>query len=325
LAEQGPAEDPRRYDLFKRLTTVASAAGDYAAANTYISSAIQWRLDRMGPNDSQAIADRLKQVGIYRAMSDNAGARIALEVVIAKHEEIGGRRSAPLADDHSLMGQIDFESHQKEDAAREWELAIALRSLNAGPLDVTQVPDLDRLGGVCIELLRYPEAETIFRRALIIRESVLGAEHADLLATLDGLAYAYFGQKKYDEAEATYQRLIALWTKSVGETHPMLAIALDKLAVFYAAQKRHDEALAAFERANAIRALFLAQGLVKQADDAITNGDPPETATALDRRALQALEPPNPIYDDMREKIAQALLPDGAAAAKKAPKTAPKK
>ena len=239
LVEQASAEDPRRYDVLKRLTTVASAAGDYAAANRYLEAAIQWRLDRVGPGDPQVIANRLQQVGIYRAMGDDADARDLLETVIVKHEELGGRRSPALADDHSLMGQIDFESHKKEGAAQEWELAIALRGINAGPLDVTQVPDLDRLGGVYIELLRYQDAEETFRKALIIRESVLGSEHADLLATLDGLAYSYFGQKKYDEAEAAYKRLIALWTKSVGETHPMLAIALDKLAVFYAAQQKY--------------------------------------------------------------------------------------
>jgi tetratricopeptide (TPR) repeat protein len=311
--EQTPAEDPRRYDVLKRLTTVASAAGDYAAANRYLDAAIQWRLDRVGPNDPQVIANRLQQVGIYRAMGDDASARDVLETVIVKHEELGGRRSPALADDHSLMGQLDFESHKKAEAAQEWELALALRGLNAGPLDVTQVPDLDRLGGVYIELLRYRDAEETYRKALIIRESVLGSEHADLLATLDGLAYSYFGQKKYEEAEPVYKRLIALWTKSVGETHPMLAIAMDKLAVFYVAQEKYDQAREAREQANAIRALFLAQGLRKEAADVASAGDLPG-AIALSRRALRTLDPPNPLYDELREALSRNEGPEGWAA-----------
>jgi tetratricopeptide (TPR) repeat protein len=311
--EQAQAEDPRRYDILKRLTTVASASGDYAAANRYLDLAIQWRLDRTGPADAQVIAGRLQQVGIYRAMGDDADARVVLQAVIVKHEELGGRRNAALADDHSLMGQIDFESHKKEDAAQEWELAIALRGVNAGPLDVTQVPDLDRLGGVYIELRRYPDAEETFRKALIIRESVLGSEHAELLATLDGLAYAYFGEKKYDEAEAAYNRLIALWTKSVGETHPMLAITLDKVAVFYAAQEKWDQAREAHERANAIRTLFLAQGLRKEALDLASGGNVPG-AVALSRRALRELDPPNPLFDQLREQISRNVGTKGGAA-----------
>jgi tetratricopeptide (TPR) repeat protein len=292
---------------------VASAAGDYAAANRYLDAAIQWRLDRTGPADPQVLAGRLQQVGIYRARGDDVDSRVVLQTVIVKHEELGGRRNPALADDHSLMGQIDFESHKKEDAAQEWELAIALRGISAGALDVAQVPDLDRLGGVYIELLRYQEAEEAFRKALIIRESVLGAEHADLLATLDGLAYAYFGEKKYEEAEAAYKRLIALWTKAVGETHPMLAIALDKLALFYDKQQRYAESREAYERANAIRALFLAQGLHKEALDIASSGDAP-AAIALSRRALREIDPPNPLYDQLREQISRNAGPEGGAA-----------
>jgi len=313
IVEQGPAEDLRHYDILKRLTAVASAAGDYAAANRYLDAAIQWRLDRTGPADPQVLAGRLQQVGIYRAMGDDVEARVVLQTVIVKHEELGGRRSPALADDHSLMGQIDFETHKKEDAAQEWELAIALRGINTGPLDVTQVPDLDRLGGAYIELLRYQDAEDTYRKALIIRESVLGAEHADLLATLDGLAYAYFGEKKYDEAEAVYKRLIALWTKAVGETHPMLAIALDKLAVFYDKQERYVEAREAYERANAIRTLFLAQGLNKEALDVASSGDIP-AAIALSRRALRTLDPPNPLYDALRAQLSRNMGPEAGAA-----------
>ena len=313
IVEQGPAEDPRRFDILKRLTTVASATGDYPAANRYLDAAIQWRLDRTGPADPQVLAGRLQQVGIYRAMGDDADAKIVLQTLIVKHEELGGRRSPALADDHSLMGQIDFESHKKGDAAQEWELAIALRAINSGPLDVTQVPDLDRLGGVYIELLRYQDAEETYRKALIIRESVLGAEHADLLATLDGLAYSYFGQKKYEEAEAAYKRLIALWTKAVGETHPMLAIALDKLALFYDKQQRYPEAREAYERANAIRTLFLAQGLHKEAVDIASSGDVPGSI-ALSRRALREMDPPNPLFDQLREQISQSVTSEGGTA-----------
>ncbi len=326
--EQTPAENPQRFDVMKRLSTVAAAAGDYPACNTYLEAAIAWRTERFGASDPQVMAERLHQVGIYRAMGDGVAAREALQAVIAKHEEIGGRRNPDLADDHSLMGQIDLDVHQKKAAIQEFQLAIILRSLNASPLDVTQVPDLDRLGSLYIdkEILDYRQAEDIFRRALIIRESVLGSEHADLLATLDGLAYAYFGQQKYPEAEAAYQRLIALWTKSVGETHPMLALALDKLAVFYAAQKRHEEARAVYEHANAIRALVFAQGLVKEADDARTNTDPTAVSEALYQRALHALEPPNPLYDPLHDAINEVLQPPGpAAATKKTAKTAPKK
>ena len=48
-------------------------------------------------------------------------------------------------------------------------------------------------------------AEATFRRALVIRERLLGPDNSGLITTVEGLAYAQFGEKKYDEAESGIQ------------------------------------------------------------------------------------------------------------------------
>ena len=149
----------------------------------------------------------------------------------------------------------------------------------------------------------YDKAEETYRHALVVRETLYGKTHADLIATVDGLAYALFGQKKFDAAEPVYQRLLALWVTSVGEqTHPMVAIALDKIAVFYATQKKWDQARDATTRANAIRAYLLADGLSGEASQRIDEGKLAE-AIPVYQRALKALDIPNPIYDEQRAII----------------------
>jgi tetratricopeptide (TPR) repeat protein len=155
-------------------------------------------------------------------------------------------------------------------------------------------------------LRAYDKAESAYRHALVIRESLFGKINADLIADVDGLAYALFGQKKYDEAEAAYQRLVALWSASVGEDHPMMAIALDKVAVFYIEQKKFDQAKEQADRANAIRAKFLAEGLSEQASEQFSEGNKDATM-ALYQRAVKALDPPNPIYDKLRGELAEML------------------
>ena len=146
------------------------------------------------------------------------------------------------------------------------------------------------------------------------------SDSADLIVSVDGLAYAYFGEKNYDAADAAYKRLLSLWEKSVGPTHPMMAVALDKVAVFYSAQKKMPEAMAAFERANAVRAHFFATGLSREATQAILDGNI-VGAIPMYERALQALEPANPLYDEMRGEIDGNLKtlkgPGGAQAPKK--------
>ena len=78
----------------------------------------------------------------------------------------------------------------------------------------------------------YEKAESLYLRALMIRETALGPDSSDLLLTLDSLAYVYFGQKKYSDAEPVYKRLLALWESSAGPDHPMVALTLDKMAEF---------------------------------------------------------------------------------------------
>src|SRR5271157_3906072 len=173
----------------------------------------------------------------------------------------------------------------------------------AGPVaGVRSRPD----GAVQTALRAYDKAEEAFRHALVIRESLFGKMHPDLIATVDGLAYAFFGEKKFDEAEPVYQRLVGLWVSSVGPEHPMVAMALDKVAIFYSEQKKYDQAKEASDRATAIRAHFLGNGLAEQAAGQLSEGNK-DAAVALYRRTLSVLDPPNPIYAEMRGQIEEVL------------------
>ena len=134
----------------------------------------------------------------------------------------------------------------------------------------------------------YEDAEAAYRHVLVIRETLYGRRHADLIATVDGLAYALFGQKKYEEAEPVYRRLIGLWETSVGKDHPMVAVALDKIAVFEAAQKKYSEVHEALERSTAIRANFHALGISQQATQAFTEGHANRGEGALPARSGRA-------------------------------------
>ncbi|MBZ5727627.1 MAG: tetratricopeptide repeat protein [Acidobacteriia bacterium] len=321
LALQTAPDNPLRYDVLKRLTSVRAAAGEFADADRYLQIAMDWRETIVGPDDPKMVDDMLVSVGLSRGMKDYTRALAILGRVMARHARDLGFGSTALADDFSREAQIYVEREDPESAARSLTTALRYRTQSAGALDVSLVYDLDRLGGVYLTLRAYDKAEEAFRHALVIRETLFGREHGDLIASLDGLCYSLFGQKKYAEAEPLYQRLLALWIKSVGKEHPMVAIALDKIAVFYADQKKYDQAKEASGRANAIRAYSLATGLSVEAAEQIGEGNK-ERATALMERALVVLDPPDPVYDELRaqtEKIVKSLDP------KVQPKTPPPK
>jgi len=306
LAQQTPKDNPARYDILKRLTSVRAAAGEFADADNWLQQAITWRENTLGWKDHKIADDLLVSVALCRGVKDYDRAQAILRRVLSLHVEFYTVDSFMVADDFSRMGSIYAEQKKIEDAISSINAALDIRTKLGGPLDPALLPDLDRLGEYHTTMRAYALAEAAFRHALVIRETLYGKTHADLISTVDGLAYALFGQQKYDEADPVYQRLIALWEFSVGKDHAMVAVALDKLAVFYAAQKKSPEARDALERSTAIRVRFLALGISQQATQAFTEGQL-DQAKAFYRRGLAVLAPPNPIHDDLRERFEGVL------------------
>jgi tetratricopeptide (TPR) repeat protein len=306
LAQQTAAKNPIRYDILKRLTAVSAAVGKFTEADSYLQLAINWRETAIGRDDPKIADDLLVSVGVCRGMKDLDRALAILERIRFMHSQTGGAESIPVASDFSLMAQIYLDQKKLENAINALVAALRIRVKVAGAYDASLLPDMDRLGETLITVRLYDKAEETFRHALVIRESLLGKDSADLIHSIDGLAYACFGQKKYDDAEPLYQRLIALWTASVGREHPMVAMAYDKVAVFYAEQKKFDQAKAAAEHANAIRAHFLALGLAQEANEQEAEGHVDETK-ALYHRALTVLDPPDPVYADLRKSVESIL------------------
>jgi tetratricopeptide (TPR) repeat protein len=322
LAQTTPPQDPVRYDILKRLTSVRAAAGEFADADNWLQMAINWRENVSGQNDPKVADDLLVAVSFCRATKNNDRALLILNRVMNIHRAQFGIPSVPVADDHSRISQIQMQQKDIPAAIASIGVAITMRTDMSGPLDPSLIGDLDRLAGAYIVVRNYPKAEEAYRRALVIRETLFGKNDADLIATVDGLAYAIFGQKRYDDAAPFYTRLIDLWVKSVGEDHPMVAMALDKVAVFYADQNKYDQAKEATDRATAIRTHFLATGLSGAATEQLAEGNK-EPALALYRRALLAMDPPHPMYDELRTQIdgiVKSMAPPPKPPARKAPK-----
>ncbi|HTX38719.1 MAG TPA: tetratricopeptide repeat protein [Bryobacteraceae bacterium] len=320
LAQAAPPEDPARYDVLKKLTSVRAAAGEFEDANNYLQMAIQWRESTLGKDDPKIADDLLESVTLLRGLKDYGHALTVMSQVMAMHMKESKFLSVVVADDFSRFAQIQMEYQKPEDATGSLQTALSIRTQMGGPLDPSLVYDLDRLGTVYIALRQYDKAEEAYRHALVIRESLYGKDNADLISTVDGLAYACFGQKKYDEAEPIYQRLVALWIKSVGPEHPVVAMTLDKVATFYAEQKKFDQAKEASERANAIRTHFLATGLTEEATEQLAEGNKSD-ALALYQRALKVMDPPNPAYDELRSDTQNIVKSFAPAAVKLQKKT----
>src|SRR5262245_18906103 len=80
---------------------------------------------------------------------------------------------------------------------------------------------------------KYAEAEDLYRRALVIRESTLGRDHPQVAATLIQLAHIYRVQRRYADAEPLLKRALAIREKTLGPGHPeVTAVANDLIALY---------------------------------------------------------------------------------------------
>jgi len=67
---------------------------------------------------------------------------------------------------------------------------------------------------------KYKQAELLLRRALAIREQMLGSESPRTAITLAHLARLSRDQGKYAEAESLFQRALTIREKTLGPEHP---------------------------------------------------------------------------------------------------------
>ncbi len=100
---------------------------------------------------------------------------------------------------------------------------------------------------------RYQEAETLYQRAISIREQLLGPEHPDVATWLTRLGYLYTDQGKHVDAEPLFQRALRIWEEQSGPEHPDMADSLVGLARIYRTQGKDMQAESLYQRSLHIR------------------------------------------------------------------------
>jgi tetratricopeptide (TPR) repeat protein len=142
---------------------------------------------------------------------------------------------------------------------------------NAAKVDAAALAPADvlhQIGEYLRSRAEYQQAEQVLRRALAIRETVLGDRHPDTLASLETLARVLQAQADLDGARALHERVLAIREARFGAEHPETAKSLGALAGVFHDQGDLETARALHERALAIREVRL-------------GSDHPDTAESL--------------------------------------------
>jgi len=181
------------------------------------------------------------------------------------------------------------------------------------------------IGATLVLAGHYADAEPLLRRAVEIREKVLGPDHPDVARGLNNLGTVYEAMGRYDDAWKYYQRALALKERVMGPRHPSVASGLNNLGVVLTRRHRLDEAEQTLERSLAIWQEALGPDHADVAN-ALTNlgavheakGDP-TGARDLYQRALaireRALGPDHPHVALTLTGLTRALVALGEASA----------
>lgn len=105
------------------------------------------------------------------------------------------------------------------DMVKEYEKMVKLVEETSPSNDILAFL-LDTIANFLGLSARFEEAEKLYRKALEIKEKILGKEHPDTATTLDNLALLLGDKGDYEEAERLFRRALEICEKTLGRTHP---------------------------------------------------------------------------------------------------------
>ena len=110
-----------------------------------------------------------------------------------------------------------------------------------------------RLGAELHERGSYAAADTAHRRALELRQRLLGADHADVATSLRDVAVIQFRLGRFGPADSLARRALAIHEAALGAEHPQTAATWNVLGVIHFLTRRYAVADSLYRRALAIQ------------------------------------------------------------------------
>lgn len=101
---------------------------------------------------------------------------------------------------------------------------------------------LNNFAALLQDMLRFEEAEALYRQALEITSKTLGESHSVYATRLNNLAELLGTTERYEEAEPLYRQALEITQKTLGKEHPDYATRLNNFAGLLDSTERYDEA-----------------------------------------------------------------------------------
>lgn len=141
-----------------------------------------------------------------------------------------------------LVSQGESQYQNGELKAAESSFNEAMKECRSFPADDVRVARTQNNLGVVLEQSgKYAEAESLYKKALQIRQAKLGKNDPAIADTVNNLANLYKDRNKYTEAEPLYMKAIAIYS-TVPKSGANLAMAWNNLSVLHSKQGKMAQA-----------------------------------------------------------------------------------
>jgi CHAT domain-containing protein/tetratricopeptide (TPR) repeat protein len=175
----------------------------------------------------------------------------------------------------SVLGNLYRDNGRFADAENALKAAVLILEHGSGPnLDLASA--LTNLGGVYLNQEMFPEAETLFKRALALFDKLPAGKQRDVMRgnSINNLAVLYgmqanvkaeAGQKDaanvaYDNMIATINEVVPLWSRAFGPDNQNLSTLLQNRGEAYAKRDQPERAEPDLREALRLRQKYLAPG-----------------------------------------------------------------
>ncbi|XP_028252306.1 kinesin light chain 1 isoform X2 [Parambassis ranga] len=239
-AQQGGYEIPARLRTLHNLVIQYASQGRYEVAVPLCKQALE-DLEKTSGHDHPDVATMLNILAlVYRDQNKYKEAANLLNDALAIREKTLGR-------DHPAPFQIVAVSwfHPR---FRRLCLTVSTQQVQQACVStvwtsITEVAaTLNNLAVLYGKRGKYKEAEPLCKRALEIREKVLGKDHPDVAKQLNNLALLCQNQGKYEEVEYYYMRALEIYQTKLGPDDPNVAKTKNNLASCYLKQGKFKQA-----------------------------------------------------------------------------------
>jgi len=137
--------------------------------------------------------------------------------------------------------------------AQFWLEKVVRQGLEKDEQTLLQSTAQHALALVCVRAGQKEKAGALFKRALEIREKILGKEHPDLGPLMHDYAALFESNGMYEQAEGLYKTGLEVMEKRFGSSHPKLGSTLNRLAGLYEEMELGERSRPLYERALAIK------------------------------------------------------------------------